>query len=122
MESLGAGIEGTTKARFASETAPDGSAWAPLAASTVARRRKRSRGILKDTGRLMGSITHFSDATSAIVGTSVFYAIFHQYGVEGDPDDATSTDLTARPFLGIGDDERRVIREVVDEWVRRNFA
>ena len=36
---------------------------------------------LRDTGRLMGSITHDADNSSVRIGTNVDYAFYHQLGV-----------------------------------------
>lgn len=56
-----------------------GPGWAPLAASTIASRRKSGKGaqILKDTGRLAGSIEAFSGGDYAEAATDVEYAIYH---------------------------------------------
>jgi phage gpG-like protein len=70
--------------------------WAPLLKATI--RRKKSSGILKDTGRLRlstmsetagGNITKFA-SDSLIMGTSVPYAKFLQEGTKHMP---------ARPFI-----------------------
>ena len=43
--------------------------------------KKRQGGqVLVDSARLKNSITAFSDATSAVVGTNVKYAAIHQFG------------------------------------------
>lgn len=85
---------------FAAEQSPTGIPWAPLARSTV-RRKKHSR-ILVDTGRLLGSLSS-SDHTDAIrdiedrylaFGTSVPYAIYHQTGTSRMP---------ARPPVGLNE-------------------
>lgn len=112
METLGTLVEGQTKRRFVTKTDPDGAAWAPLKPSTVARRRKKSKGILTDTGRLMGSISHTSSATTALIGTNVFYAPFHQHGTRK---------MLARRFLGIGARDMAEIKAAVDAWVESIF-
>ena len=79
--------------RFRSATDPEGAAWKPLAASTVARRRKRSDRILQDTGILKNSITATSNAKSITFGTNVPYAGPHQFGTRKMP---------RRAFLPVG--------------------
>ena len=82
---------------FEQSRAPDGSPWAPLASSTVARRRQGSSKPLIDTGRLRNSINASSGPSSLKVGTNVPYAAYHQFGTE---------DIPARPFLPVvGDAE-----------------
>lgn len=53
--------------------------WPPLAASTLAGRRKSGGGakMLQDTGRLAGSVRPRSDSNSAEAFTDVEYAVFH---------------------------------------------
>lgn len=59
--------------------------------------------ILKDTGRLMGSLTADSTKTEAIVGTNVVYAATHQFGRKGGG--WGGSDIPAREFLYINDEE-----------------
>jgi phage gpG-like protein len=64
------------KARFATGTAPDGTRWRPL-------KFNRPRGgnqPLRDTGRLMASITGEARAAEVVVGTAHPSAPLHQYG------------------------------------------
>lgn len=77
---------------FREERSPDGKAWA-------ARKRKRARNadagkLLRDTGRLANSITGRSSANSAVVGTNVKYAPFHQFGTDGHKKDFTRFQAT----------------------------
>jgi phage gpG-like protein len=53
--------------------------WPPLAESTIARRRQNGIGaqMLKDTGRLMGSIEAAFGEDYAEAGTDVDYAVYH---------------------------------------------
>lgn len=53
--------------------------WAPLAAATLAARRKRGRGakILQDTGRFAGSIRAHAGPNFAEATTDVAYAVYH---------------------------------------------
>ena len=76
---------------FRSKTGNDGP-WAPLSKATVARRRKGkgsgSAQILRDTGRLMQSVTPAQaegnifqlEDMSVTVGTNITYAAIHQFG------------------------------------------
>lgn len=65
---------------LANSRAPDGSAWAPLAASTLAARRGTTATPLVDTGRLRGSIFARGSRTGLAFGTNVEYAAPHQLG------------------------------------------
>src|SRR5574341_1107956 len=65
---------------FDQSRAPDGNAWAPLAPSTIARRRRGSSKPLVDTGRLRNSITAVALNDTLRVGTNVIYAGIQQFG------------------------------------------
>lgn len=71
---------------FRRSRSPDGSAWSPLAPSTVNRRRQgprtraRKATILIDTGILRNSMYSTSDKSSLTMGTNTPYAVYHQFG------------------------------------------
>jgi phage gpG-like protein len=65
---------------FESSQAPDGSPWAPLAASTVARRRGGSSKPLIDTANLRNSMSASGGTNTLRFGTNVPYAAPHQFG------------------------------------------
>ncbi len=71
--------------RFASATAPDGSAWPALAPATVASRRGSIANPLIDTGRLRSSIFGRGQRTGLQFGTNVGYGRPHQIGTRRIP-------------------------------------
>ncbi len=87
--------------QFASEGAAGGTPWAPLATSTLGKRRRG--GILVATGALRGSLVEEgapdhvekSDGLQLLFGTDLPYAGFHQTGTRRMP---------ARPILAITGD------------------
>lgn len=71
---------------FRAEQDPWGRAWQRLSQSTL-RQRRQGKGtggakILRDTGRLAGSISYRASADQVVVGTNVLYAAIHQFGGE----------------------------------------
>lgn len=80
MQVAAAALTKAISDRFRSATAWDGSAWRPLAASTVRQRRKKSNKILQDTGVLKNSISVTAGKRSITFGTAVPYAGIHQFG------------------------------------------
>lgn len=75
----------STKERFASETAPDGTAWAPLSRRRI--KDRQSAGltpikILRASGRLAGSINYEAGADQVEIGSAVEYAAAHQLGAD----------------------------------------
>ncbi len=72
---------------FRKSRSPDGTMWAPLAPSTIAKRRarygaRRTRVIktLVNTGILRNSIYSTDAQTSLLFGTNIEYAPYHQFG------------------------------------------
>lgn len=77
----GAWLERSTKDRFDKEEDPEGKPWAPLAKSTL--QKKKTRAILRESGILAASITTRGLRPNEVrVGTSIFYGIYHQEGVK----------------------------------------
>ncbi|HSV29459.1 MAG TPA: phage virion morphogenesis protein [Candidatus Omnitrophota bacterium] len=75
----GAALVTSTVRRFDSQTDPDGLPWAPLALSTL--KRKKGRGkILQLSGILRQSITYRASRTMLEVGTPMIYGRTHQFG------------------------------------------
>ena len=139
METLGTLVEGQTKRRIAAEkTGPDGKRWKALSPLTVKARTNKSNSPLNDTGTLMGRISHTATARTAIVGTNVKYAAFHQFGVAsikpkkgkalavplagGGFARLKESSIPARPFLGISAQNMAEIRAACDAWLARQVA
>lgn len=81
MHPLGEYLTRSTQARFKSQTAPDGTPWAPLQPG-YARRKKYNRDkILTLRGYLRSFIHHqVLDEHSVEVGSNQIYAAAHQFG------------------------------------------
>lgn len=62
----------------------EGTGWAPLAASTIAQRKRNKSGsvkILQDTGSLKSRWKHLYDAKRALVASSMGYGTQHDKGM-----------------------------------------
>ncbi len=101
MKAIGERLLRSTEDRFATETAPDGSAWKPLKDRT-----QSGRKILTKSHQLRGSFYRRATATSVAVGTGKIYGATHQFGRGAIP---------ARPFLGITADDRVEIMDLLAE-------
>jgi phage virion morphogenesis protein len=124
-DDIGAGLVLSTEMRFAAETDPDGNPW-----PKSLRAQLTGGKTLTDTGRLAGSITHEVSDRGVAVGTNLFYAAIHQFGgtiraktskglrfrAGGNGGWVTkmSVDIAQRAFLGIDDDDEKMI-EVMSE-------
>lgn len=124
MTNIGAIGESQTRRRITDEKAsPDGTPWPPNRAGT---------SILLKTGEhLLGSVAFVASATEAQWGASWEYAHVHQDGMTIKPKDAKrlafvignqqifarQVTIPPRPFVGISDDNREEISEIVTDWM-----
>ena len=133
MNEIGDYLVEKTENRFKSQSAPDGTAWAPRSDVTLKsyQRRKLSYGgILHLSGQLGQSIFHEHNATSVRIGSPEEYAGVQQFGAAQGAfgafmgKDKNGRDhfhhlpwgnIPARPFIGLSDEEREGILDIVTE-------
>lgn len=122
----------STRARFRSQTGPDGAAWAPLSPTYLASQRKqRSRGpdrILTLRGQLGGTLRYLADASSVRWGTDRIYGAAMQFGAARGSFGATRFgvpipwgNIPARPYLGISGQDRLTILDMVGDYLDRSI-
>ncbi len=101
MRDIGEHLLNSTRERFASETSPDGTPWAPLTEATKARKRRNRDKILTRDGFLRGNLAYRADADSVEVGSPSIYAGTHQFGAPAGSFGSGIPwgDIPARPFL-----------------------
>ena len=106
-------IETAERGYFASETDSSGQAWAPLAASTIA--KKGHDIILVETGALRASLVGVTGdsirdagADFGVFGTSDPKAMFHQEGTSRMP---------ARPPVGVSEELLETIAGIIGDAV-----
>lgn len=104
MDEIGGILESSTQKRFNDKQAPSGVKWADLMPSTQA--KKGNNKILVQSGDLRDDITHHANATSTTVGTPKIYGVYHQFG---------TNDMKARPFLGLSDEDKEDIYDLINE-------
>jgi len=108
MAEIGKALVQSTRTRIKStKTDPDESPWAPWADSTRIARTKdntASKGLLYKTGELSRSIQAQVTNKQAIVGSDSPYASFLQLG---------TSDMPARPFIGISQKDKAVINNIL---------
>lgn len=118
LEAVGQIMQSGTQQRFIDQQAPDGTPWAALSPVTIARRRARGNGgvqILRDTGRLMNSISYQVQGESVTVFTNVEYAGTHQ---QGDP----ARHIPERPFFGYNSADNDAVLQVLEGYLQANQA
>lgn len=115
MAAIGALLESSTRERFATSTAPDGSAWKALSpVSRMLKRRNKSKPLV-EFGDLMRSITHHASAATVVVGTDRHYGQYHQTGAQKADG---SQKIPARPFLGLSAADKTGINDLLNDFLQ----
>lgn len=126
LNQIGIEVSENTRLRFLDGVAPDGTPWEPSI-----RAKTQGGETLRDTGRLMNSITHLVSGDHVEVGTNVPYAYPLHFGAEIKPTAGkyltfqvagrwarkTSVTLPARPILGITDEDEVSITGVISAFL-----
>lgn len=142
MTAMGENLVNTTKERFETSTAPDGSRWASNSQSTYLALlgkshtnksgRLNKRGISRVQSKrplILNDVLHDDihaqvTANTLIVGTSQKYATTQHFGAKkgefgtskrGNP--LPWGDIPARPFLGMSDTDKRVVSDMIGEYL-----
>ena len=122
LRDIGERLQTTTKDRFDDAKAPDGTPWAPL--SEVTKARKNKNKILIQDRYLRDLINYQISGNTLLVGSSRIYASTHQFGAEKGSFGRTKRgapipwgDIPARPFLGLSDDDRKDVLEIVSDYI-----
>jgi phage virion morphogenesis protein len=117
---LGEELTKSTKKRFETSTAPDGTKWAPNKPSTL-KRKKGNKPLIGKTGTLAQQISYAVGLDSLMVGSTspMKYAAMQQFGGKKSRFPNLWGDIPARPFLGISDADEKMIVNTVDEYLRR---
>ena len=120
----------STRARFKTQTAPDGTAWAALQPWYQKEKRRNKNRILTLNGYLRGQMTwQFVGDRTVEIGSNLPYAAVHQFGATIKPRAAKvlmfrghvakSVTIPARPYLGLSDEDRSEIVGRTLEWLQR---
>lgn len=126
MREVGDRLVASTKLRFEDGVEPGGAPWRPSI------RAKTGAGqTLRDTGRLMASITRVAEPRRVIVGTNTRYAAVHQFGSTIRAKTAKGlrfkignrfvvrrqVTIPARPFLGVSAADVAALQRIVERRV-----
>lgn len=127
LDQIGAGEADNTRLRFTDQAGPDGTPWTPSI-----RARTQGGETLRDTGRLMNSITHLTTPDYTEVGTNVMYAAmmhgggtiqavgggYLKFRIGAAWIQKKSVTIPARPFLGLDSDGETEIIDIIDRFMR----
>lgn len=114
---IGESLVLSTKKRFETSTAPDGSRWDPNKPSTLAR-KKGNKPLIGKTGNLAQQISYAIDGDGLRIGSPMVYAAMQQFGGKKSQFPNLWGDIPARPFLGISDADEQMILSTVNDYLR----
>lgn len=141
LSDIGETLIESTKRRFDSSTGPDGEAWAPNTQTTIlqylgaykssfsrktglisakgAERAMNKKPLIGETRSLMSTINWQLDGPNKLfVGSPMIYAGVQQFGASAHKFGAAPWgDIPARPFLGISEEDRRDILDVITDYL-----
>lgn len=148
MQDIGEYLIVSTKERFQTGIAPDGSKWAPNSKLTLSR-KKGNRPLIGETHRLSTEILSHADRDAVEVGSNLVYAAVQQFGAKMGAFGRYSqlsrrttyapTDfrhhagtkkgfpipwgnIPARPFLGLSDDDVAAVLDIVQEHLDQTLG
>ena len=135
MREIGEVLIETTKQRFVTSTAPDGSRWAPNSPATImqylrarggafgkrggltkrgARLAASKKPLIGETRSLSTQISYRAGRASVEVGSPMEYAPIHQFGGRSRLG-GKMVRIPARPFLGLSASDKRSVLEIIEE-------
>lgn len=143
LREIGGFLVDSTRQRFATSTAPDGTRWSPNTETTIlmylgrykgsfskrggrltkkgADRASGKRPLIGETGDLSRQISYKIEGNDTLyIGSSMIYAATQQFGAmrrefQGK---APWGDIPARPFLGLSDSDRSTILDIIGDFLR----
>lgn len=112
----------STDERFRQQVAPDGSPWAPLAPSTLA--KKKGNRILRESGDLQDTLRGQVQGDELFFGTDRPYGAVQQFGQKAGASGRNRRgspipwgDIPARPYLGLSAEDETEVLAIIEEWL-----
>jgi phage virion morphogenesis protein len=118
FKDIGEHLINTTRQRFETKKAPDGTAWARNSAATE-KRKGADNPLIGETRELSTSISKDVRPTVLEVGSALEYAAMQQFGGTKDEFPNLWGDIPARPFLGLSDDDEEEVLALAMDHLRR---
>lgn len=129
MDDMGEYLVRSTKQRFPESIAPDGTPWAPKSPATIEAYQRRGdpvsfRPLIGPTRALSTTISHEAGSDFVRWGSNRIQAAVMQFGAaegafgrmaNGSPIPWGA--IPARPFLGLSEQDRTAILDIVEEWL-----
>lgn len=122
LEDIREYLHQSTDERFRQQVGPDGSPWAPLAPSTLA--RKKGPRTLRESGDLQDTLRGQVQGDELLFGTDRPYGAVHQFGqkagASGRNRHGSSIpwgDIPARPYLGLSAEDETEVLAIIEDWL-----
>lgn len=115
LEEIGNVLLTSTDVRFETETAPDGTDW-----EQSLRAANQNGQTLTNYGHLRNSLTFDAGTDFVMIGTNLVYAGIHQFG--GQTGRGLKVTMPERAFLGLSEDDKTEIHDVLNDFAGRTFA
>lgn len=112
FQDIGEALLNSTRERFRSQTAPDGTPWARLSPAYQPRKKKNANLILTLNSYLRGTLNYRASPREVRIGTPLIYGATHQFG-------RPEKNIPARPFLGLSSDDETMILDALNDWLSR---
>lgn len=107
-DDAGSILESSTRGRFDTKLAPDGTAWVPWSEAYDDTRNHDVHSLLIGEGDLRDSMASYATGFEAHVGSNLIYAAHHHFG-----GDEIGSGVPARPYLGISDQDELDLKDLV---------
>lgn len=129
LAQIGESLQRSTRERFTTQTAPDGTPWEPLSQNT--KKHRNQNKILTLRGHLQSKLRWQADNTKVELGTNSVYAAVHQFGMKkgyaGTGQFKTKKgsfqipwgNIPARPFLGISSSDQNLILKILETHIAK---
>lgn len=121
LEDIGEYLARATRQRFADGEDPEGNRWAELSDATIAR-KGHAKPLIGETGLLRKIRYQLEGTDTVVVGAGAEYGATHQFGARKGQFGKTRKgrpipfgDIPARPFLGVSDEDRNAILDILAE-------
>lgn len=141
MQEIGELLTETTKQRFVTSTAPDGSRWKPNAQATLLSYLTKFRGsfgrsgritqrgvgraagkrpLIGETRRLSSEIFYQASANEVTIGSGQKYSAIQQFG--GQAGRGGSVTIPARPFMGLSSSDADAIESAAARFIAASLG
>ena len=113
---IGESLTVSTKKRFETSTAPDGTRWAPNKPSTL-KKKKGNKPLIGKTSLLSQQIYYELDGNGLRIGSPMEYAAMQHNGGMKSQFPNLWGDIPSREFLGVSVEDEKMILNTVSEYL-----